>query len=127
MKIIPFLLFPIFAFAQGMGTVISVTPVVDNVYQQQSSCQTNPVGNILGIIGGAAIGSQIGQGNGRVIGAATGAVLGGQYSGQNCQVYSVPTTIVRGYNVVYDYNGGRYSQFMTYQPGTHVQVMIQAR
>lgn len=125
-KFLLILLIPISTIAQtvGYGNVLSVTPIVDVVYGQ-TSCVQNTPGSVLGAIGGGVIGSHIGQGTGRAVATIAGAALGSTVGNGPCQYQQIPVT--RGYQVEYEFNGGRFSQFMTYMPGRMVQVTMTAR
>lgn len=97
---------------------------------------------IGGVVGGVA-GNQVGKGNGRAAATAVGAVVGAlvgdridnngyrtaQHVPQGREVqrcYSVDQWENRltGYHVTYEYNGRRYTRFMTERPGNRMRVNV---
>ena len=129
-----------------VGTVISSTPVIQQVSVPRQTCgqpivvqapQPSGVGGILGAIAGAAIGSQIGGGSGRgvatVVGGLGGAVLGNSVesnAGGPAQVVPQCTTETSyenrtvGYNVTYEYAGRQYTVQMPYDPGPTIRLQV---
>jgi len=130
------------------GTVISVTPVVQQVvvprqvcYDEQVAVQRPPsgagalVGAIAGGVVGHAIGSGAGQAAATAIGAFSGAVVGNNVEavGQPAQVHTARRCTTQNayedrttaYNVVYEYAGRQYSAQMRQNPGPYVQVQVQ--
>jgi uncharacterized protein YcfJ len=131
------------------GTVISVTPIVQQVAVPQRVCTDEPVvvrrqpsgaGALLGAIAGGAMGNAVGSGSGRAaataIGVIGGAAVGNsiEAGGQDGQVQSrrLCTTEHRyedrttAYSVVYEYAGREYTTRMRQDPGRYVQVHVQA-
>lgn len=96
-------------------------------------------GSVVGGATGGLLGAQVGKGNGRTAAAAAGAIAGsvagdridnrqaaaGQPA-QRCHTVETVREIVRGYTVVYRYNGRDISTTMPYDPGPTVRVGITA-
>ncbi|TWO72971.1 glycine zipper 2TM domain-containing protein [Caenimonas sedimenti] len=133
------------AGAQEVGTVLSSTPVVQQVQVPRQVCsqpvvieqQTSGGGGLLGALIGGGIGSQIGGGSGRtagaIIGTVGGAILGNQIeANNNRQAYAQPqcTTQVTyenrtvGYNVTYEYGGRQHTVQMPYDPGPTIRLRV---
>lgn len=131
------------------GTVISVTPIVQQVAVPQRVCHDEPVavqrqpsgaGALIGAIAGGAMGNAIGAGAGRAaataIGVFSGAVIGDRIEtdGQGTQIQSVRRCTTHSayeertvaYSVVYEYAGRQYTTQMRQDPGRTVQVQVQA-
>ena len=131
------------------GTVISVTPIVQQVAVPQRMCQDEPVavqrqpsgaGALIGAIAGGAMGNAIGAGAGRAaataLGVFGGAVIGNniEADGQGTQMQSVRRCTTHSayeertvaYSVVYEYAGRQYTTQMRQDPGRTVQVQVQA-
>lgn len=100
-------------------------------------------GAIIGGIAGGIIGNQVGKGSGRHVATAAGAVVGaivgdrvqnrGAYDGypvargrpvEHCRVVDDWEERLSGYRVTYEYNGRRYTRFMTQDPGRRVRVNV---
>lgn len=102
------------------------------------------VGPIVGGIAGAILGKQVGQGNGNVAatagGAIAGAVIGDRvgnrpnvsrepardYGEQNCRRVENTRDVVKGYTVVYRYNGRDATTTLPYNPGDRIAVGVSA-
>lgn len=128
------------AAAQETGTVISSTPVV----QQVAACgqgyvarpgPTTGGGAVIGAIAGAAIGSTVGGGVGQAAAIGLGAVAGGVVgnsieSNSNARMVPTCTTPVSyenrtvAYNVTYEYNGRRYQAQLPADPGPTIRVRV---
>ena len=130
--------------------VVSATPIVDRVVEPRQECapvapvqrapqERSVVAPIVGGVAGAILGSTVGRGNGRTAATAVGAIGGaiiGDHVGnrqadvpqqqQQCRTVESTREIVRGYNVVYRYNGRDVATTMPYDPGTHVRVSVSA-
>ena len=126
--------------------VISATPVFERVSEPRQECtpdraaapqERSLVGPIVGGVAGALLGSQVGRGNGRTAAAAGGAIAGavvgdridnrqtaGAQSGQRCRTVEMSRDVIRGYTVVYRYNGHNVTTTMPYDPGPAVRVGI---
>lgn len=136
------------AGAQEVGTVISSTPVVQQVAVPRQVCSqpvavappTSGAGTVLGGLVGAGVGSQIGGGHGRtamaLVGAIGGALLGNQIEASNnahaAQAAAQPQCATQtsyenrtvAYNVVYEYGGRQYSVQMPYDPGPTIRLRV---
>jgi uncharacterized protein YcfJ len=128
------------AHATEYGTVISSTPVNGAVPVGQRVCSDEQVavgrrssgaGALAGALIGGAVGNSIGAGMGRAAATGLGVVLGAGI-GDQAEANSNPpvtSTVQRcrnvssyedrlvGYDVVYDYNGARYTARMAQDPG----------
>jgi uncharacterized protein YcfJ len=133
--------------------VVASTPVYEEVNTPRQECWNEQVGYqsaqprsyggaIIGGIAGAILGHQVGGGVGRdaatAIGAATGAIVGNNVDNrdrddgpvrpvyeQRCRTVDNWTHRLRGYNVVYRYQGHEYTAFLPYDPGPSVRVAVQ--
>jgi uncharacterized protein YcfJ len=137
------------AQSRDRGTVISVTPIVEQVAVAHRVCSDEPVrvrrpssgaGALLGAIAGGAIGNAIGAGSGRAAATALG-VFGGAVVGDNiesgdqhtgtqtvrrCTTENAYEDRTTSYSVVYEYGGREYTTQMRRDPGRYVQVQVQA-
>jgi uncharacterized protein YcfJ len=127
--------------------VISATPIIERVYEPRQECWTDTaatpdtrgpgryVAPVLGAVVGGLLGSMMGSGNGRVaagaIGAGAGAIAGqviGEKYGtaaqpaQQCRTVDAGRDVVKGYHVVYRYNGRDVATTLPYDPGRTVRV-----
>lgn len=128
--------------------VISATPIIERVSDPRQECwtETSPanaqaqgpgryVAPVLGAVVGGLLGSMVGSGNGRVaagaagaaIGAMAGNAVGNEYGGsaqpvQRCRTVDNGREVVKGYNVVYRYNGRDVATTLPYDPGRTVRV-----
>lgn len=100
------------------------------------------VGPIVGGLAGAILGKQIGKGNGNVVATAGGAIAGAvigdrvgnrpssppprEYAEQPCRRVESSRDVVKGYTVVYRYNGRDATTTMPYDPGERVTVGVSA-
>jgi uncharacterized protein YcfJ len=131
------------------GTVISVTPIVEQVVVARRVCHDEPVavqrqasgaGALVGAIAGAAVGNAIGAGDGRAAATALG-FLGGAMVGNHIESEGQPSRVqtmrrcttenayedrTGSYSVVYEYGGRQYTTQMRRDPGRYVQVQVQA-
>lgn len=137
------------AYETDRGTVISVTPIVQQVAVARRVCNDEPValqrqpsgaGALIGAIAGGAMGNAIGAGAGRAaataIGVIGGAAVGNsiEAGGQGAQVQSLRRCTTHNayedrtgaYSVVYEYAGRQYTTQMRQDPGRYVQVQVQA-
>jgi uncharacterized protein YcfJ len=123
--------------------VVSSTPVIERVADSRQQCDPAPApqksSNILapiigGLLGGL-LGHQVGQGSGQtaatIVGAAGGAVAGnmvgnraGTQPAQQCRTVESSRDVVRGYDVVYRYNGHEVTTNLPYDPGSTVKVAV---
>ncbi len=135
--------------AGDRGTVISVTPIVQQMLVPRRVCFDEPVavqrqpsgaGALIGAIAGGAMGNAIGSGAGRAAATAIG-VIGGAAVGNNietggqaaqvqtvrrCTTQSAYEDRTAAYSVVYEYAGRQYTTQMRQDPGPYVQVQVQA-
>ncbi len=99
-----------------------------------------PVGAIAGGVVGGLLGHQFGSGRGNTAatigGAVAGAAIGNQYDRGNAQAYVEPQTravercetidetrdVIRGYTVVYRYDGREHTAELPYDPGPRINV-----
>lgn len=134
------------ALAQELGTVISSTPVMQQVLVPRLVCQDQQVavtpqpsgaGAVIGAIAGGVIGSAFGGGSGQAaataFGALGGAVLGNQAEArqpgqvqtvQNCSTQNFYQNQAAYYDVEYEYAGRRYRVQMPHDPGRTVPVQV---
>lgn len=132
--------------AQELGTVISATPVMQQVTVPRLVCQDQQVavapqrsgaGAVVGAIAGGLIGSAFGGGSGQAaataFGALGGAVLGNEAEGrqptqiqtvQNCTTQTFYQNQAAYYDVVYEYAGRRYQVQMANDPGPTVPLQV---
>ena len=123
--------------------VVSSKPVIERVADARQECDsapapqksTNFVAPILGGIIGGLLGHQVGQGRGQtaatIVGAAGGAVAGnmvgnrtGSQPAQQCRTVESSREVIRGYDVVYRYNGHEVTTNLPYDPGSTVKVAV---
>jgi uncharacterized protein YcfJ len=128
-----------------MARVLSSTAVMQQVAVPRQVCtnqqvvqQTQPsgAGAAMGAIAGGAVGNAIGDGSGRaiatVIGIVGGAVLGNKIEGtrdevrnvQQCTTQTTYENRVLHYDVIYEYDGKRYSVKMPNDPGQFVRLQL---
>ncbi|MEY2776405.1 MAG: hypothetical protein RLY30_503 [Pseudomonadota bacterium] len=108
------------ASVQEVAVVVSKTPRYVTLQERQCSeeiveTQSNDGAIAGGIIGGL-IGSQVGEGSGKTAAAVAGAIIGSQVgSAPTAQAQRrtvcrmVPVTMQRGWTVVFDYQGQRFT------------------
>ncbi len=135
------------AMAADYGNVIAATPVTAQVAVPQQVCRdeqqwaqprSSGGGALIGALIGGAIGNAFGSGGGRAlatgVGVMTGAVVGnqaemgnqprGMTTVRNCQTVSAYDNQVVGYDVVYEYNGQRYSTRTAQDPGRYIPLDV---
>jgi len=133
--------------AADYATVLSSTPIVQTVTVPRQECadvqrhvapQPSGAGALIGAIVGGVVGNQFGHGMGRAaatgLGAVGGAALGnhvemdGQRGGvvpsRQCRTVHVHEKRVAGYDVVYEFNGQRYSTRLDRDPGPHLAIDV---
>jgi uncharacterized protein YcfJ len=95
-------------------------------------------GSVVGAAAGGLLGAQVGRGTGRdaaaAAGAVTGSVVGDRVQNppqaassgpaQQCRTVTLTRDVVKGYTVVYRYNGRDITTTLPYQPGRTVQVGV---
>ena len=131
--------------------VIAATPIIERISEPRTECFAEPanapaptrerslVGPVVGGVTGAVIGNQIGHGSGRTAATAAGAIAGtiiGDRVGnsdtqtataqpvQRCRTVETIREVVKGYSVVYRYNGRDITTTMPYNPGSVVRVAV---
>lgn len=135
------------ALATEYGTVVSSTPITAQVAVPQQQCQdvqqivpqrTSGGGALLGAIIGAAVGHNVGGGMGQAaatgLGMVTGAAIGDRVEAngtppalatvRSCQNVTAYENRVVGYEVVYDYQGQRYSARLAQDPGRRIPLDV---
>ena len=143
-------LLPLAAHAADFATVVSSTPVVASVAVPRRVCneaqqsippQPSGAGAVIGAIAGGLLGNTIGGGFGRAaatgIGAVAGAAIGNgvevnaangypptNVPVQRCRTVSGYENRTVGYDVVYEYNGQRYSTRMARDPGSSLAIDV---
>ncbi len=132
--------------AQELATVISTTPILEQVQTPAEVCVNRQVtvqrdksggGAVIGAIAGGAVGNAIGQGSGNAlataIGLIGGAVLGDRIEGspgsdlqtvRDCHTEMRAETRVKAYRVVYEYAGKRYEIETAKDPGSSIPVNV---
>ncbi len=117
---------------------IAGTIVGDRVANPDS--ERSMTGSVVGGAAGGLLGAQVGKGNGRTAAAATGAIAGAvvgdrvdnrQTAGAaqpapRCHTVETIRDVIRGYSVVYQYNGRDITTTMPYDPGPTVRVAVTA-
>jgi uncharacterized protein YcfJ len=135
------------ALATEYGTVVSSTPITAQVAVPQQQCQdvqqvvpqrTSGGGALLGAIIGAAVGHNVGGGMGQAaatgLGMVTGAAIGDRVEAngtppalatvRSCQNGTAYENRIVGYDVVYEYQGQRYSAQLAQDPGRHIPLDV---
>lgn len=128
-----------------LARVLTSTAVMQQVAVPRQVCTTQQVvqpgqpsgaGAAMGAIAGGALGNAVGGGSGRdiatVIGLFGGAVLGNKIEGtrdevrnvQQCTTQTTYENRVLHYDVVYEYDGKRYSIKMPSDPGQYVRLQL---
>jgi uncharacterized protein YcfJ len=135
------------ASAAEYANVISATPVTGSVPAPRQACAdtdrvvqqpTSGAGALVGAIVGGVIGHQFGSGIGRAaatgVGVVAGSAIGNQAEANNNPAMAVPvrscSTVMQyenrviGYDVVYEYNGQRYTTRTAGDPGPHLAIDV---
>ncbi len=134
------------AHASELATVISSTPILEQISSPVTVCESKQVsvqgqksggGALMGAIAGGAVGDAIGEGSGRAlataIGVIGGAMLGDRIEGapapttqtvQDCHQEYRTTTRTKAYRVIYEYAGKRYEIEMANDPGPTLPVQV---
>jgi uncharacterized protein YcfJ len=94
-------------------------------------------GAAVGAAAGGILGNQVGHGRGNAAATAAGAIAGtmvgdrvgsrqsaARQAGQRCRMVESTREIVRGYDVVYRYNGRDIATTLPYDPGNSVKVTV---
>jgi uncharacterized protein YcfJ len=122
------------AVATGAGAVAGAV-IGDRVANPDSN--RSATGSVVGGIAGALLGSQVGGGSGSkvasVAGGIVGAVVGDRVANpdqprseqvERCREVQTSREVIKGYSVVYRYNGRDITTTLPYQPGSTVQVGV---
>jgi uncharacterized protein YcfJ len=135
------------AQATEYGVVMASTPVMGQLAMPQQQCVDQPVavqppssggGAVLGALVGGIVGNSLGHGFGRAaatgLGVVAGAAIGDRTEAANtppvvssvrqCQTVTSYQTQVIGYDVIYDYNGQRYSARLPQDPGPRIALNV---
>ncbi len=135
------------ASAAEYARVVSSTPVSSTVAVPRQECaevqqlvqqQPSGAGALIGAIAGGVLGNQFGHGIGRVaatgVGAVAGSAIGNNVEAganppqavpsQRCRTVSSYQNRVVGYDVVYEYNGQRYTTRLPNDPGSRLAIDI---
>jgi uncharacterized protein YcfJ len=135
------------ASAAEYANVVSATPVTGSVpsprqdcYQAEQVVQQQPsgAGAVIGAIAGGVIGNQFGHGFGRAaatgLGAVAGSAIGNNVEAnanppqavpvRRCRTVNAYESRVVGYDVVYEYNGQRYTTRLPNDPGPRLAIDI---
>ena len=135
------------ANATQYANVVSATPVTNSVAVPRQDCvqserlvqaQPSGAGALIGAIAGGVIGNQFGHGFGRAaatgLGAVAGSAIGNNVEAnanppqsvpvQHCRTVNAYESRVVGYDVVYEYNGQRYSTRLPSDPGPRLAIDV---
>ncbi len=135
------------ASAAEYARVVSSTPVSSSVAVPRQECaevqqivqqQPSGAGALIGAIAGGVLGNQFGHGFGRAaatgVGVVAGSAIGNNVeananppqtvASQRCRTVSSYQNRVVGYDVVYEYNGQRYSTRLPSDPGQRLAIDI---
>jgi uncharacterized protein YcfJ len=138
---------PLAANAAEYATVVSSTPVTASVNVPRRVCseaqqyvqpQPSGAGAVIGAIAGGLLGNTVGGGFGRAaatgVGAVAGAAIGNSVEAnayppatvpvQRCQTVSGYENRTVGYDVVYEYNGRRYTTRLARDPGPQLAIDV---
>ena len=94
-------------------------------------------GAILGGVAGAILGNQVGKGRGNTAATAAGAIAGAMVGDridnrqtasvqpvEHCRTVETTREVVKGYTVIYRYNGRDVATTLPYDPGQTVSVSV---
>lgn len=135
------------AGAAEYARVVSATPVSSAVTVPRQDCaevqqvvqqQPSGAGALIGAIAGGVLGNQFGHGFGRAAATGLGVVAGSSIGnrveannnppvtvvGRDCRTVSQYQNRVIGYDVVYEYNGQRYSTRTGSDPGPRIAIDV---
>ena len=135
------------AHAAEYAQVVSATPVTSSIAVPRQECadvpqvvQQQPSGGgaLIGALVGGVVGNQFGHGLGRAaatgLGVVAGSAIGNNVEANNgavttalsrrCRTVSDYDDRVVGYDVVYDYNGQRYSTRLPRDPGPRLAIDV---
>lgn len=135
------------ANAAEYANVISATPVTGSVPVPRQACadgerivqqQPSGAGAVIGAIVGGVVGNQFGHGVGRAAATGLGVVAGSAIGNQaeanangatavpvrDCRTVTQYENRVVGYDVVYEYNGQRYTTRTASDPGRQLAIDV---
>ena len=135
------------ASAAQYANVVSATPVAESMAVPRQDCvqserlvqaQPSGAGALIGAIAGGVIGNQFGHGFGRAaatgVGAVAGSAIGNNVEAnanppqsvpvQHCRTVNAYESRVVGYDVVYEYNGQRYTTRLPNDPGPRLAIDV---
>lgn len=124
--------------------VVSATPIIERVTEPRQECEATPApppsgfgaiaAPILGGVLGGVLGHQVGRNSGKtaatIVGATGGAMAGAVLAnrttrpGQSCRTVESMREVVKGYDVVYRFNGRDVATTLPYHPGNTVKVAV---
>ncbi|HXU93943.1 MAG TPA: glycine zipper 2TM domain-containing protein [Gallionella sp.] len=120
--------------ATGAGAVAGAV-VGDRVANPDSN--RSATGAVVGGVAGALLGSQVGGGSGNkaatAVGGIAGAVIGDRVANpdqprteqvQRCRDVQASREVIKGYTVVYRYNGQDVTTTLPYRPGSSIRVGV---
>lgn len=97
----------------------------------------NYTGAAVGAVAGGVLGNQVGNGRGNGVATAAGTIAGtmagdrlgartagAAQAGQRCRTVESSREIIKGYNVVYRFNGRDVTTTLPYNPGSTVKVGV---
>lgn len=121
--------------AAAAAGAVAGTIIGDRVANPDS--ERSATGAVVGGATGGLIGAQVGKGDGRTTAAAAGAIAGAVVGdrvdnrqvaaarpAQRCRTVETTRELVRGYTVVYRYNGRDITTTLPYHPGDTVRVGV---
>jgi len=128
-----------------IAQVISATPIIERVSEPRQECDApsaqqkdgSILAPVIGGIAGGLLGHQVGRGRGQtagtIVGAAGGAIAGSMIGkrassqpAQRCRTVESMREVIRGYDVVYRYNGRDANATLPYDPGNTIEVGVAA-
>jgi len=135
------------ASAAQYANVVSATPITNSVAVPRQDCvqserlvqgQPSGAGALIGAIAGGVIGNQFGHGFGRAaatgVGVVAGSAIGNNVEAnatapqsvpvQRCRTVNAYESRVVGYDVVYEYNGQRYTTQLPNDPGPRLAIDV---
>ena len=127
--------------------VVSSSPIHERISEPKRECTMESVqvtpkersigGAVVGGVAGALLGSQVGGGSGSkaatAAGGIAGAIVGDRVANpdqprteqvERCREVMTSREVIKGYTVVYRYNGREVTITLPYQPGPTVKVGV---
>lgn len=107
-------------------------------YAANPNANRSYTGAVVGAAAGGLLGNQVGEGRGKGAATAAGAIAGAMIGdrvgaqqtasagqpAQRCRTIESTREVIKGYNVVYRYNGRDASTTLPYNPGSTVKVGV---